>query len=81
MHNRPPNAPKSPSPRWDPALAPAAAGWSPARSWDVIPGLRQHPRYPHSKANSSSGWNGVQRKTWQMFLLSPAPRLLRGTRC
>lgn len=79
MHNQPPNPAQDQSPRRDPALAAVVGGWSPAQSWDLIPGLRQPPRYPQkTKGNSSSGWNGVKPETWQMFLLSPAPR---GTRC
>lgn len=56
----PPNPAQDPSPRRDPVLAPAAAGWSLAQSWDLIPGLRQPPRYPQTKGNSSSGWNRVK---------------------
>lgn len=56
----PPNPAQDPSPRRDPALAPAAVGWSPAQSWDLIPGLRQPPRYPQTKGNSSLGWNRVK---------------------
>lgn len=76
MYNHPPNAPKSCSgsqPTQGSGLGSSCRGLSPAQGWDPIPALRS----PHTRANSSSGWNGVKGETWQMFLLSPAPRLLR----